>query len=205
MFVSISTLFAHFFSLVSGHYESQAQTLFLLLQLLATKKAPINHFICISSCLCSDGQLLKIKTLQQWRKYGWHWNLLSSFLLCRQFRQHSGHRPIIFSVHEFDQDVDTMRGTINMIYSCNHGCCGNPTFNTLTSVKAVWIPIPCPLMLVHIIYWMWKHSETILIHECTQTQTHPHKRLLSESGAVLPRPRSLCNTLHLTHSSCSLS
>lgn len=57
MYISISTLFAHF-SLVSGHYESQAQTLFLLLQLLATKKAPINHFICISSCLW---------TPQQWR------------------------------------------------------------------------------------------------------------------------------------------
>ncbi len=139
-------------------------------------------------------------------------DLPSLFLFLWQLRLHSGQGPVIFSAPEFDQDGGTMRGTINVIYSCHHRCYGNPTFNTLTSVKAVWIPIACPLMHIsvcaHTVH-MWKHTETILTcthtHTNTHTHTHTHKGLHSESSTVLPRPRSLCNTLHLTHSSCSLS
>ena len=67
-----------------------------------------------------------------------------------------------FSAAEFDQDGGTMRGTINVIYSHHHGCCGNPTFNTLTSAKALCIPVACLLMHIgistHTVH-LWKHTQ----------------------------------------------
>lgn len=89
------------------------------------------------------------------------------------------HFFFFFFVPEFDQDGGTMRGTINVIYSCHHSCCSNPTFNTLTYMKAVWIPTACPLMHIsvctHTVH-IWKH--TIFTHiyllVCVNAHMHTH-------------------------------
>lgn len=45
-----------------------------------------------------------------------------------QLRLHRGQGPIIFSAPEFDQDGDTLRDTVNVIYSFYHGLLWQPNF-----------------------------------------------------------------------------
>lgn len=86
-----------------------------------------------------------------------------------------------------------MRSPINVIYSCHHGCCGNPSFNTLTSVKAVWIPIACPLMHIsvslHAVH-MLKHTETINSLRHTRAHTHT-RRIVQRTQHSSPKPKEL--------------
>lgn len=60
--------------------------------------------------------------------------------------------------------------TIKVIYSSHHGCCGNSTFNTLTSVKTAWIPIARASACEHIQYISGK-TERPLTLSVTRTHT----------------------------------
>lgn len=107
---------------------------------------------------------------------------------------------VMFSSPQFDQDGGTARGTINMIYSCHCGCCGYPTFNALTSVKAVWIPTPSPLTLVVVCTYtkvhVWKHTEAIFSLKSTK---HTHTRDCSVKAAQLSLGQGACVTHFIWH------